>query len=103
MNPISSVSSSVSQQTIAALQAQMARYSQAANGRNSQASSDYKALQSAIQSGNVSAAQSALARLQRDSRTTNPAAPTPAPAAPAAHSPAVAAQPWIERSINKTA
>ncbi|MGO8699688.1 MAG: hypothetical protein ACLQVY_18465 [Limisphaerales bacterium] len=72
MSAISSVSinvaSAISQQTIAALKAQMSRYAQAANGQNNQASADYKALQAAITSGNVSDAQTALARLQRDSQ-----------------------------------
>lgn len=46
----------------------MARYSPAANSGNSQASIDYRALQTAIKSGNVSEAQAALARLQRDTK-----------------------------------
>ena len=113
MNPITSVSSAVSQQTIAALQVQMLRYTQTASGQNSQASADYKALQAAIQSGNVSDAQVALARLQRDSRSTNPAAATPAGTSATANSPldgdgdqdggASATQPWNDRSINTTA
>ena len=83
MNPVSSASASVaaavSAQTIASLQAQMARYSQSAGGQNSQASADYKALQAAIKSGNVSDAQAALSRLQRDSRTTGAATSATAP------------------------
>jgi hypothetical protein len=78
MNPVSSVSSSPSnQQTLALLQSQMVRYAQSANGHNSQASADYKALQTAITSGNVSQAQAALTRLQRDSKTTNSGANAP--------------------------
>jgi hypothetical protein len=68
-----SVASAVSQQTIASLQAQMAHYSPSANGQNSQATADYRALQAAIKSGNVSDAQASLARLQRDSKTASPA------------------------------
>ncbi|HZM02227.1 MAG TPA: hypothetical protein VFC44_04310 [Candidatus Saccharimonadales bacterium] len=71
----SSVASAVSQQTIAALQVQLAHYTQTGSGQNSQTSADYKALQNAIQSGNVSDAQVALARLQHDSA---PPRPTPA-------------------------
>jgi hypothetical protein len=113
MSTISSVSSAVSQQTIALLQSQMMRYSQTANGQNSQASADYKALQSAIKSGNVSDAQAALARLQRDSQTANPTAATPASTSPTASSPVdsdgdhdgstATAQLWNDRSINVTA
>ncbi|MGA2555692.1 MAG: hypothetical protein ABSG04_05405 [Verrucomicrobiota bacterium] len=113
MTPITSVSSTANQQVIAALQAQMARYSQAANSQNTQASADYKALQAAIKSGDVSTAEAALARLQRDSRTTNSAAAKPAPASATANSPVAsasgqagstgAAQPGNTRSINITA
>jgi len=113
MNPISSVSSAASQQLIAALQAQMLRYSQAANGQNSSARSDYRALQAAIKSGSVSDAQAALARLQRDSRNNSPAAATPAATSTRANPPvesegspvesAGAAQPWTPSSVDLTA
>jgi hypothetical protein len=113
MNPISSVASANSQQIIAALQAQMMLYSRSASGQNSQASADYRALQAAIKSGDVSTAQAALARLQHDSRTTNPATAKPAPASATANWPegsasgqpgsAGAAQPGNTRSINVTA
>jgi len=76
----SSVASAVSQQTIAALQAQLAHYTQTGSGQNSQTSADYKALQNAIQSGNVSDAQTALARLQRDSTPPRPNAQASTPA-----------------------
>ena len=87
MNPISSVTAAVSQQTMAALQAQMARYSQTANGQNSQASADYKALQTAVKAGNVTAAQAALARLQRDSQAGKSGAGQPASSSSTANSP----------------
>jgi hypothetical protein len=81
-NISSSVASSVSEQTLAALQAQMALYANAANGKNPQAKVAYTALQSAIQSGNISQAQAALAKLQQFSRSSPSqsaaAAPTPA-------------------------
>jgi predicted negative regulator of RcsB-dependent stress response len=92
----------VSQQTIASLQAQMLRYAQPANGQNSQASADYKALQTAVQSGNVSDAQAALARLKRDSQAGNPA--SNAGSTPPATTSAVDGdgdQPW--NAINVTA
>ncbi len=65
----------------------MARYAQAANGQNSQASADYKALQAAINSGNVSDAQAALSRLQRDSKTANSPAAASSPATSNASAP----------------
>jgi DNA-binding FadR family transcriptional regulator len=83
---VSNTASAVSQQLLASLQAQMARYSQAANGTNSQASADYKALQAAIQSGNVAAAQVALSRLQRDDKAASPAAATSTSTSAAAQS-----------------
>jgi hypothetical protein len=61
------VAAVIEKQTLAALRAQLERYSQSALGQFSSASADYKALQYAIESGNISAAQAALARLQRDS------------------------------------
>ena len=70
---VSNTTSAVSQQLIGSLQAQMARYSRVANGQNSQASADYKTLQAAIKSGDVSQAQAALVRLQRDATATNTA------------------------------
>jgi hypothetical protein len=82
-----SVAAATSQVTIASLQAQMARYSQSASGQNGAASADYKALQSAITSGNVTAAQAALVRLQRDSNVGKPAAQTSAPATSTVSSP----------------
>jgi hypothetical protein len=67
----SSASSASSQQTIAMLQKQMMLYTQFADG-SGPAAADYKALQYAIQTHNVSDAQSAMARLQRDSQAANP-------------------------------
>jgi len=64
----------------------MARYSQSASGQNGAASADYKALQSAITSGNVSAAQAALVRLQRDSNAGKSTASTSASTTSAASS-----------------
>ena len=88
---VSNTASAISQQLIASLQAQMARYSQAATAKNSQASADYKALQAAIQSGDTTAAQVALSRLQRDEK-----AASPAPAASTSTS--AAAQSWTNVS-----
>jgi len=68
---------------MAALQAQLALYSQAANGQNAQAKADYKSLQSAITSGNLSQAQAALTKLQRDSKAAASNPTTPAAASPA--------------------
>ena len=58
--------SASSQPTIASLQSQLQLYSQYENGTGA-ATEDYKALQFAIQSNNISNAQAALARLKRDS------------------------------------
>jgi hypothetical protein len=72
MSNISSISSSplsMSEQ-IALLEEQMFRYSQFAQG----SSADYKALEYAIQTHDISDAQNALARLQRDSQITAAAA-----------------------------
>ncbi|HEY3757302.1 MAG TPA: hypothetical protein VGL42_14215 [Opitutaceae bacterium] len=78
---VSSAASSSNQMLLASLQAQMTRYASVANGQNSQASADYKALQSYIKTGDASAAQAALARLQSDSQAS--ASPSPAPASSA--------------------
>jgi hypothetical protein len=74
MSNISSIASAastaaVSQVTIISLQAQLARYTPAANAEGAPASTDYKALQSAINSGDLAAGQAALDRLQRDNRS----------------------------------
>ena len=65
---------------MAALQAQLARYSNAANGTNPQAKAAYLAVQSALQSGNVSQAQAALAKLQELSKASSSQAPLAATA-----------------------
>jgi hypothetical protein len=114
MTPISGVSASattavsaaVSQQSIASLQAQMVRYAPAAGSQNSRASADYKALQQAIQSNNVSDAQAALARLQRDSQTATHGTTTQSPASTPVdsdgdHNGSAPGRPW--NSVNVTA
>jgi hypothetical protein len=81
-NITSNVSSSVEQQTMAALQAQLSLFAQSANGQNLPARADYKALQSAITSGNVSQAQAALTKLQRDAKAASPSPATSAASPP---------------------
>jgi hypothetical protein len=108
MNPVTNVtnvSSAVSQQTIDALQLQMARYTQSAIGQDSPARADYKALQAAIQSGKVTDAQAALARLQRDSQSsqTVTAANSPAGGEAGPGGSVGAPKPWIEGSVDITA
>ena len=73
----------VTQETLALVQTQMYRYVLAALGKNSPATEDYKALQYAVQTGNLSDAQSALARLNRDSNIAASAALPPVTIAPA--------------------
>jgi hypothetical protein len=69
----SSAASALDQQTIAALQIQLTAYTSAGYGQNTQAKAAYQALQSAINSGNVTQAQAALITLQRVSQSSNPA------------------------------
>jgi hypothetical protein len=76
MDPILPVSS-VGQPTIEALQAQMSRYSQLASTLSSQASADYKALKTAIQSGNIPDALTTLVQLQHDSKAADSASAAP--------------------------
>jgi len=87
VTPISNASTSSSLETIALLQAQMLRYSQMANAASGPASSDYIALQAAIKSGNVSEAQTALFRLQRDSQAASSSATSSAATTSANSSP----------------
>jgi hypothetical protein len=70
----STAAASLDQQTLAALQIQLTAYSSAGYGQNIQAKSAYRALQSAINSGNVTQAQAALIALQRVDHSTNPTA-----------------------------
>ena len=77
-------SATVAEQTLNLLQAQMLRYQQLTGAPPG--SVDFKALQYAIDTGNVVSAQAALARLHRDSQpaaaataTTTSAAPAPSP------------------------
>jgi hypothetical protein len=69
---ISSVESSIDQQTLAALQIQLSAYFQAADSQNPQVKAAYQALQSAVNLGDVSQAQAALATLQRVNQSANP-------------------------------
>jgi hypothetical protein len=107
MNPITSATSTVSQEMLAILQGQMTRYSQSANGQDGQATADYKALQTAIKSGNFSEAQSDLVRLLHDSQSKLPATAPPSldstSPADAADADPAPAQPWNDRSLNLTA
>ena len=88
MNTVSGVSgatsgaaaTSLTEQAINMLQAQMLRY-QAETGAPP-GSVDFKALQYAIDTGNIVGAQAALARLHRDSQAPAAATPTPQPSAP---------------------
>jgi hypothetical protein len=86
---ISSVPSSVVPQTIVLLQAEMLRYAQAANSQSGDTSSDYRALQTAIKSGNLLDAQAALFRLRHDNQAGASNAATSASPAPAAGAPPV--------------
>ena len=81
MDEIAPISSLTPKQSIAALQELMDRFSQTAIGHSQRASLDFKALQLALETGNVADAQDALARLQRDSAIygSTPAAPAPSP------------------------
>lgn len=69
----SSVASSLEQQTLAALQIQLTAYTSAGYGQNTQAKAAYQALESAINSGNVTQAQAALVTLQQVNQSANPA------------------------------
>jgi hypothetical protein len=111
MNPIQPVSA-VGQQTIAELQAQMARYAQSVYDLSSQASADYKTLQAAIKSGNVPDGEATLARLELETKTPNSSAVAPGSASPTPNSPADSnggpkgdadAQPSNTQSLNATA
>jgi hypothetical protein len=79
VDAISGITSSAARQTIAELEDQMARYTQAAQDLSSQANASYKILRAAIQSGDVLAAQVALDDLEREC---NPASSTDAQPAP---------------------
>jgi hypothetical protein len=83
---ITSVGAVSTQERIAALQEQMALYAQYANSASSSVTTEYRALQSAIASGNVIGAEVALAQLQK-SKEAGSSAPAVAPAAPAPASP----------------
>jgi hypothetical protein len=76
MNDISKVSASAAtpagEPSITSLKSQMSLYSQYANATG-QAGADYKALQFAIQTHNVTEAQAAMARLRRDSQASGAA------------------------------
>jgi hypothetical protein len=111
MKPILPVSS-VSQETLAALYAEMFHYSQLVNSQNTHTSVDYNALQVAIKSGSLPEAQAALARLQHDSNIPNSPAAAPSPTSPTADSPAdsvsdqdgsIGAQPSNAQSLDATA
>jgi hypothetical protein len=83
VTPVSSVSSSgastaANLEAIALLQAQMLRYALTAIAEKGPPNADYLALQAAIKSGNVSEAQTALSRLQRDSQAASSSATAPA-------------------------
>jgi hypothetical protein len=95
--------SSSTQQTIADLQAQMLRYSQAIESLSKQARADYAALQSAITTGDAGEAQAALSRLKRDDWAASSNGPAQVPAAPAhaAHGPSNV--PPAPNSLNKIA
>jgi hypothetical protein len=69
----SSVETSLEQQTLAALQIQLTAYTSAGYGQNIQAKAAYQALESAINSGNVTEAQAALLTLQQVDQSANPA------------------------------
>jgi hypothetical protein len=76
-------SGSAPEETILELQAQLLRYSQLANTLSLTASADYKALQNAVNAGNVAEAEVAYALLQRDSKpaeSTSATKPEPPPA-----------------------
>jgi len=77
---ISSGNSIANQQTLAFLQAQTARYVPAVNAQGDSAIADYKELRTAVESGNVAAAQVDLAQLQ-DAEASNSSASTSTPAA----------------------
>ena len=86
MDPLLSVSS-IGPPTIDELQAQMSRSSQSASALNSRASADYKALKTAINSGNAPDALSALAQLQRDSNAPDSTSSAPSSDSSTAHLP----------------
>jgi hypothetical protein len=75
--PVTSVTAANSQVTIESLQMQMERYSNLASQELSRAGADYRALQAALATGNVSDAQTALARLELDDASTDPTDITP--------------------------
>jgi len=77
-----SAAASLNEQAINLLQAQMMRF-QTDSGAPP-GSVDFKALQYAIDTGNIVSAQAALARLHRDNQAPAPAATTPTPSAPRA-------------------
>lgn len=100
VEPISASTPSVTEAMLTVLQAQASAFAQSAVGQIAQASPDYKALQTAIRSGNIIEAEAALARLHQGMKATTPAAGPPAggPAANAAagqsiNSSAAASQP----------
>jgi hypothetical protein len=76
MDPILPVSS-VGQPTVEALQAQMSRYTQLASVLSAQAITDYKALKTAMQSGNIPDALTALVQLQHDSNAADSVSAAP--------------------------
>ena len=86
---VSPISSSTPQQSIAMLQQMMERYTQAAIAHNERANVDLKNLQLALETGKVTQAQDALARLQRDSAIFDSSIAVPAPSNPSAAAPAV--------------
>jgi hypothetical protein len=79
MNPISNVSSSVTNEALAAVRLKLLHDSPPENSQNSKVSADYIALQAAINSGNSADAEADLGRLQVDTLMANPPAAMPGP------------------------
>jgi hypothetical protein len=77
---VSSVTSVASQQMLAFLRVQTARYVPAVNAQGDSAIADYKELRTDVESGNVPAAQAALAQLQ-EIEASSASASTSTPAA----------------------
>ena len=72
ITPVGSGSNSPSQEKIALLQAQMQHYAESANA-SIKATADYKALQYAIRTDNISDAQADIARLRQENQVAAPA------------------------------
>jgi hypothetical protein len=66
MNSISNVSPPATEEALAALRLKLLRDSPPENGQNSNVSTDYVALQTALKSGNAAEAETDFDRLQRD-------------------------------------